>query len=86
MMRLENYASAAIRLLERARDAHRSGARGRAADLRAKADGLIALGAEALIAAQAEIAALATESAVQAIEDDAYLARLRGAQVSGGAA
>jgi hypothetical protein len=85
-MRLENYEASARRLLERARDTHRGGSRTRATELRLEADGLIAQGAEALRRAQEQIAALATEAAVQAIEDDAYLTRLRRDRVGEGAA
>lgn len=76
-MRLESYETCALRLLERARDAHRGGSRKRADELRLEADGLITQGAEALADAQRRLGALATETSVQAIEDDAYLARLR---------
>lgn len=77
-MRLETYRTSALRHLDRARNAHRNGAKGHAARLRAEADGFIAQGCAALQAELEALAALATEGAVQAVEDDAYLARVRG--------
>ncbi len=77
-MRLESYETCALRLLERARHSHLHGSPKRAAELRQEADGLIAQGVEALREAQERLAKLATEASVQAIEDDRYLARVRG--------